>query len=824
MLAERVSSLVAREASSRSTAYVGVLSIAKLSGAPSVAAYYLEVIANGRDDYYVASGEAPGRWTGSAAARLGLSGEVTPEAFRAVLHGRDPASGAQLVRRRVQGFDLTLSAPKSVSLLWGLGSKHVAATVLAAHDAAVAAAVRYFDEEACTVRRGGGGVTHFRGGGLVTAAFRHRTSREADPNLHTHLVTANMTIGPDGRWSALHTTDLYRHGRSAGFVYQSVLRHELADRLGVSFEPYAPGVGEVVGIPERLRRAFSRRRVAIEQSMAAHSVHSAKGAQTATLTSRPAKPDAVDETVLRREWARRAAEVGFDGTLATRRPHRPGPLVDDELGRLLTHQDATFDRRLVFRTVAETATQGLPYDAIQKRVDAFLASRSVVGIALRLWTTPEMLALEADALTRATNGPNSIAVEQRTLMHALRTRPSISSEKARAVEAITVTDAPVAVIVGHAGTGKTFALDAARAAWSETGLHCRGAALAARAARELQSGSGIPSQTIASLLNDLDEGRMRLTRRDVVVVDEAGMVGTRDLHRLISVTTNSGTKLVLVGDPKQLAEIEAGGLFASLARRLGHTELTESRRIKDHAQLHTARALRDGSVDLALRRLERSGSLTLDTNADRLRQRMADDWRREHANGRHAVMLALHRHDVADLNRRARQHLIANNRLGSVAFDSDQLELRVGDRVVALRNERRVGVVNGTQGTVVGGNGRAIEIETGVGERVAIPAEYVAAGHLTHGYAMTIHKSQGMTCDVALVLGDDTLHREAGYTSITRGRERNHVYAVALLDVDAPDAELRRALAHSTAKQTAHDRGGLRPLISVERRVGTIRG
>lgn len=222
--------------SGRSGAYPYVLSIAKFSAAPDPAAYYLEVIANERDDYYLASGEAPGRWIGSGAERLGLVGQVEADALRPVVEGRDPASGAPLTGwRKIKGFDLTLSAPKSVSLLWGLGDEHLSAEVVAAHDTAVVAAVHYLEDEACVVRRGKAGAVRHRGGGLVSAAFRHRTSREADPNLHTHLVTSNMTLGPDGRWSALHTPAIYQHGRTAGFVYQAVLRHELGERIGVRF-------------------------------------------------------------------------------------------------------------------------------------------------------------------------------------------------------------------------------------------------------------------------------------------------------------------------------------------------------------------------------------------------------------------------------------------------------------------------------------------------------------------------------------------------------------------------------------------------------------
>src|SRR5690606_14770268 len=173
----------------------------------------------------------------------------------------------------------------------------------------------------------------------------------------------------------------------AGFVYQSVLRHELGERLGVRFEPSAPGVGEVVGFPTKLRRAFSRRRIEIEVVMAEHGVRSAHGAQVATLDSRPAKPEIVDEEILREGWRRRAGELGFTGKVPTA-PHRMVVASDEELGALLTEQDATFDRRQVIRAVAETATQGLDYDAIRLRADHYLASDAVIDVAAGCWTTP----------------------------------------------------------------------------------------------------------------------------------------------------------------------------------------------------------------------------------------------------------------------------------------------------------------------------------------------------------------------------------------------------------------------------------------------------
>jgi ATP-dependent exoDNAse (exonuclease V) alpha subunit len=540
--------------------------------------------------------------------------------------------------------------------------------------------------------------------------------------------------------------------------------------------------------------------------MARHGVRTAHGAQIATLDTRPAKPALISEDELRAAWREHAAVIEFDLNQVPRQRRHPLPPDDQAIGRHLTKRDATFDRLQLLQAVAETATQGLPYGQITVRADAFLAGPEAVEVTATRWTTPEMLAIEADALDRAVGGPRTLAVHPQLVDVAIAARPSISSEQADAVRSITTTSDPVVVVVGHAGAGKTFSLNAAAEAWRNAGLRPAGLALAGRAAAELQAGSGIPSQTIASFFVDMSE--RALTHRDVLVVDEAGMVGTRDLHRLVTATTEVGAKLVLVGDHKQLAEIEAGGLFAALARRLGAAELAENRRLQVPAQAATARALRDGDVDQALLRLRRTGSLTIEDNADRLRAKLAEDWFLEHSDGKHTVMLALRRDDVADLNYRARRLLHRNGQLGDRAVATADTDFCIGDRVLALRNDRRIGVTNGTQGTIAGMEAGNLLLDTHDRRRLEVPAGYAAGGDLAHGYAMTVHKAQGMSCDVSLVLGDDTLYAEAGYTSITRGRLRNHLYVVASQETDDV-ADIRRALDRSAAKQTAIDQLGL---------------
>jgi conjugative relaxase-like TrwC/TraI family protein len=194
----------------------------------------VESVGDGVEEYYVGGGEARGEWLGSAGRELGLSGPVDGEALRRVLAGEDE-DGAWLRASRVPvnvaGYDLTFSAPKSVSVVFGLGDVAVRDAVRAAHDRAVREALGYVERTAAAVRRGAGGVRVEPASGLVAAAFRHRTSRAGDPQLHTHVLVANLGRGPDGRWSALDGRRLYAQARATSFVYQAVLRSELSRRL-----------------------------------------------------------------------------------------------------------------------------------------------------------------------------------------------------------------------------------------------------------------------------------------------------------------------------------------------------------------------------------------------------------------------------------------------------------------------------------------------------------------------------------------------------------------------------------------------------------------
>lgn len=182
--------------------------------------YYLDSVATGAEDYYAGEGEAPGRWSGDGASELELSGEVERAELQAVLAARDPRTAEALPRfvrkDRVPGFDVTFSAPKSVSVLWALADRETAERIRSAHERAVGAALGYLEREAAFTRLGHDGHTAVRGEGFVAAAFGHRMSRAGDPQLHTHVLVANLIRTPDGQWRSLDGQRLYRRAKSAG--------------------------------------------------------------------------------------------------------------------------------------------------------------------------------------------------------------------------------------------------------------------------------------------------------------------------------------------------------------------------------------------------------------------------------------------------------------------------------------------------------------------------------------------------------------------------------------------------------------------------------
>ncbi|CAN5398901.1 MobF family relaxase [soil metagenome] len=763
--------------------------------------YYLDQVVSGLEDYYAAHGEAPGYWLASS-DRLGLEGLVRADDLRSVLTGVDPLTGEGLHRarnRKVPGWDLTFRAPKSVSVLWGLGGGDIARQVVAAHEAAVARAMSYMEETAAWTRTGHNGIHREKADGFVAAGFRHRLSRDRDPLLHTHVLVANSVRNGDGRWRTIDAVALYDHAKTGGYIYQAHLRNELTSRLGVAWTPVHDGLADIAGVDQDLIDLFSKRREQIEATMAEWGLTSAKAAQVSTLETRRAKAvesEPVSEQVDR--WRAEALTIGVDSSdLRLVTGEHAVPTVDtsastDLFQRLssssgLTADRSTFDRRDVLRTVIDKVPAGLPVEAVERLTDAYLRRPEIVMIGWNertgtTFSTTELIELEQSVLDLADIGLTAgvgVAVET-AVQRAVETRPSISDEQAAVVTEMCTSGRAVEVLVAAAGTGKTFSLDAAREAWQRNGYTVIGCALSASAGHELQGGSGIRSSTIAMLNLDIHQDRRRLDDRTVLVVDEAGMVGTRTLAPLLQHASAAGAKVVLVGDPKQLPEIQAGGVLASLADRHPVLTLTENRRQRDLTERNALLEFRSGDIDLAVGMLREHGRVVTSTNAETVRDGMVEQWWRHRNIGGDALMMARRNADVDDLNRRARRHVAAAGELSGDPLVVNDRPFQVGDQVICTRNDYANGIRNGTTGTITNiDHARTIvTLSTEDGVR-RLDEEYLAAGSMRHGYAVTVHKAQGRTCDHGLLLASDDLHREMGYVGLSRGKQSNRMYLVA---------------------------------------------
>jgi len=790
-----------------------VLSIAKLSTEQSP--YYVGT-AHGRvdsaqslggaEDYYGEAGRAPSAWVGAGARHLGLSGPVSDEGLRRAFAGEHPLHGELLRARRGPqrnaAIDLTFSAPKSVSLLFGLGAPDIEASVRGAHDEAVTAALGYLERRAVRVRRGRNGMRVLPAEGFVAATFRHRASRAGDPQLHTHAVVANMGLGPDGRWTALDARPVYAHAMAAGCLYQAALRARLTAELGVTWAPVCDGLAELDGVPTDVLRAFSRRRVEIEAEVARHGTSGPTATQAAALATRRRKDRNVDAEMLRRDWARRAADLGFDPAGVVGR-HRSPTLRRTQVAAIydylassegLTARRSSFAAPDVVGAIASALPAGLDIDVegIETLAARFLDSDRVVALASseeRRWSTTELLATERRlvALAQGRRRAGRGVADSEALSHACLGRPSLTDEQRTAVRRLTSEGDGIVVLIGVAGAGKTFALRTCADAWRASGAPVCGAAVARRAARELETGAGIPSTSISALLIQLDD--RPLQTGTVLVVDEAGMTGTRALAALAEAVDAADGKLVLVGDDRQLEAIDAGGAFRALARRGPSIQLTQNRRQVHGWERDAAAALRDGDPRAALVAYARHDRITVTHRDEEARQRLISDWIAQGAT-EDVVMLAHRRRDVADLNLRARRHLRIASRLGIEEARCAAGRIATGDVLIVRQNLPSHDLANGDRGTVrsVDRRGRVVldvrDTTVELGADVLLGRTHRGEPVLQYGYALTGHSAQGLTARRALVLADPGVGRDWLYTAMTRGRDANQLYLVARLDRD----------------------------------------
>jgi conjugative relaxase-like TrwC/TraI family protein len=818
-----------------------MLSIGKL--ALGQQRYYEQQVAQGQDDYYSGRGEAPGEWTGTGAGELGLRGTVSAGQFNALLEGRDPRAPGERLRAgnsepEIAALDLTFSAPKSISVLFAVAPAELSGVLVECHEEAVRAALGWLEGEAVFVRRGKGGYRFEHAGGLIAAAYRHRMSRALDPQLHTHVVAANLARGEDGRYTALHHPSLYRAAKTAGYLYQSHLRSAVRDRLGLEWGEVHKGAAELKELPVEVLRVFSQRRAQVEAAVAVKELEigrpltRAERSTWGAIATRDRKQYGIETHTWIEEITARAGEHGLDRDLIEQITERGververgelaadgeldlggSPVQATELGDLLagplglTERANTFDQPSVLRAFAEASPQGARFDTVHEQAVRFSGREDVLATDRGTLTTRDLVDTERALIELAVGRAGEGAAQ---LLSSTVGR-SLTADQAEAVRAVVTSGNGVDVIEALAGTGKTYTAGALRELYEASGYEVVGVAPTGRAVRELSEQAGVVARTLDSQLLSIDAG-WGLIEGCVVIFDEAAMASTRQSARLLEHATAVGAKVIAIGDPGQLPSVQAGGWMRAIGERVGVVRLTEVMRQRDPAERRALAALHDGIPQQWIGWARETGRVEV-VGDGRALERAVGEWAAgvgEHGVER-VVMIARENDTRRALNNRARERQREAGVLGE-DHTYGSVTVAVGDRVICRRNDRDLDVDNGMRGTVRDADAGRLVIETDTHLIRELPAGYVAE-HVEYAYALTGHGMQGGTVEQAVVLAAP--HELSGgwsYTALSRARGETRL----LVTTDRPAVEEREDIAPATRTDQS-DRGEV--LARVARRM-----
>ena len=729
-----------------------VATISALGSSAQASSYYEA------DDYYAGDGLSPSEWQGAGADALGLSGEVERDRFREMLDGKMPG-GQQLGTVRdgeVQhrpGWDVTMSAPKSVSIMAEVAGDR---RLVGAHDRAVKSALAFAERHSAATRiRDGGTVERQQTDNLVVASFRHDTSRAQDPQLHTHNVIMNATRDADGNWRSLEPRALYQLQKAIGAVYRQELAVNVQE-LGYEIEVGKDSLFEIKGVSAEAIKAFSERAAQVEARLAergqTRETASAAEKQIAALDTRAVKEE-VNRAELVKDWRETADSAGFDQAArlalvanaeqtAARAEHAPMLTAQ---GEITAHQAVAFaaeklgERQSVFsaadlekeagRFGLGTVRQpqiGAAMDRAMK--DGALASRTFIdkrGAEFAGFTTASNIDNEQRLLRAEAYGRGDVSAIQPPMQAAKAVaRAALASEhpwtpdQQIAAKALLTSQNRVTAVQGYAGTAKTTTV-LATVAREAALLGAKVTALAptASAARTLGEVLGTRGETVAKHL--MNQSSVTTDGRGVWIVDEASMLSARDTATLLESAEKSNARVILVGDVKQLGSVGAGAAFAQLqSAGMGTAKLAEIVRQTNPLTKEAVEASIQGDARRALDALDRGGGKIIAHNdpSERMKAMAMDYAALSPKEQRGTIVIDPSRAGRDALNAEIRTQLIASGRLTGEAVVMRTLESKgltkaeardarsyeVGDVVRFARDYADKGIVKREAVTVTG--------------------------------------------------------------------------------------------------------------------------
>ena len=597
---------------------------------------------------------------------------------------------------------------------------------------------------------------------------------DGQPTPHAHVMLTMREVGPDGfgakerDWNRTELVEQWRerwaehaNRRLAELDIDARIDHRSLEAQGIELEPQ-------------------------------HKI----GPAAARMAAQELSSERVDEHV-------EIARSNGDRIIAN-----PGIALD-----AITHHQATFTTRDLAMIVHRHSDGKEQFDSVMAAVKAApdLVALGKDGRGDDRFTSCEMIETEqrlersSDALAERAGHGLSTATVQRAVAAAESRGLFLGGEQKAALVHVTQAG-DLANVVGYAGSGKSAMLGVARDAWERGGYRVIGAALSGIAAENLESGSGIPSRTIAAHEHGWARDRDLLSANDVLVIDEAGMVGSRQMERVIAEAEERGAKVVLVGDVEQLQAIEAGAAFRSLAERHGAVEITKVRRQRDHWQRDATRQFATGRTAEALDAYAQAGMVIDSPTRESAREALIERWDSDRiAEPASSAMILTHTNAECDeLNDLARDRLKQHGTIATdIAVETGRGRrlFAVEDRVMFLKNDCGLGVKNGTLGTIEQIDSARMAVRLDDGRQARFDVKDYA--HVTHGYAATIHKSQGVTVDRSYVLATPGLDRHAGYVALSRHRDGVQLHYGR--DDFADAGKLARALSRDRPKDMALD-------------------
>lgn len=795
-------------------------------------AYYEELA---REDYYQDGGEPPGKWIGSGARTLGLTSQVDTTSYRRIFNGFSP-EGEPLCENAGDshraGWDLTFSAPKSVSILWARADEVTRKAIQHAQQKAVEEAFAFVEQHANFTRRGKGGHSLERVAGLIGATFEHSTSRAQDPQLHTHCLIANLAPRSDGTWGTLESKHFFLWQMASGAIYRSALANGIR-QLGSEVETVdAHKHFEVKGICQSICQFFSKRAEAIRAQMEAMGVHQAasKVGDTITLNSRDYK-QTVDRPALFASWQADMDKLGFtqasmNKILEPKLVPFPEPLPLQHILDKLIESQAVFRLQDIYAAVGvEAQFNHVSRLDIEDTVRELLADNNMVSLGKdlsnnQIYTTKAMLAIEQDLVNHADimHASNHFKLDESTIQHGINLQGqqqgfALSDEQVEAV--FSVSQSSLDIIQGRAGAGKSTSMQAMRLAYESQGFTVRGATVARQAAQQLEKDTGIESTTLASLLNELGKGNSQTKFKDtVILLDEAGQLGTPDLLQLMQAAHNTGAKLVLVGEQQQMDAITHGGILRYLSQRQGCARINTIRRQREVWARTAVNDLRAGNAKAALEAFAGKGLLHIEQDSQSAREQLVKHWQ-AYTQGnpdKDTMIMAQRWKDVKPLNDLVRKVYQEQAKLGTeniliecvVSNQSLYFAFSKGERVRFTKNDYKRNFTNGEKGNIT----QVLQLKDDIRFTVKLDSGRTVSFYqsdysdeqgrlqLVQAYACTVYSSQGATVDGdTFVLYTTAMDRAASYVAGSRHKDNCHWF-INGQELDAQSGQAYKGQTH----------------------------